>query len=435
MHKKLELQLSTSVESRADRGLLRALTLPEGMTDFSSNDYLGLARSSNAHQLFIDQLQQKAEPIFPKAEVDTSHLLGSTGSRLLNGNSRAALELESFLTRYHGGQSALLFNSGYDANLSLFSSVPQPGDIIVYDELIHASVHDGMRQSRARSHLSFKHNDVADAVKVVQNALSDRQGTASGDSPHPGFEPNIFVAVEAIYSMDGDICPLKKLVDALKVFGVYFIVDEAHATGVYGKGGRGLSCELGLENDVFARLYTFGKAIGSHGGRVTRCHLVSSSDVWHTAAILGSGILREYLINYARPLIYSTFLPFHTLLSVRIAYAILEREADVLQKRLQAIIESFRHKLDLPDTILLPSKTPIQGIIVPGNRQTTALANRLRSKGFDVRPIRSPTVPNGLERVRICLHCHNTQHEVDQLCREIMVGLADSANEMATPRL
>ncbi|CAG8554722.1 23025_t:CDS:2, partial [Racocetra persica] len=330
-------------------------------------------------------------------------ILGSTGSRLLDGNSSYAESLDTFLAEFHNAESALMFTSGFDANVGFFSSVPQPGDAIIIDEFVHASVHDGVRNSRASLVTSFKHNDIENLKLVLENVIR-KIGTKS----------NIFVAVEGLYSMDGDFSPLKEIVETLKPFNTYLFVDEAcidlknsykmsvakrklaHSNGVYGYQGRGIVCELGLERHVFARLHTFGKALASSG-----------------AAILGPKILRSYLINYARPLIFSTFLSYNNLISIKCSYEVMSSEiGDQLRQNLMNLIKIFRSTIKLPHDVLLPSTSAIQGIIVPGNDNAVKLSRIIQKAGYNVKPIRSPTVPVGKERVRICIHADNTEEEI-----------------------
>ncbi|KAI8615345.1 putative 8-amino-7-oxononanoate synthase [Chytriomyces sp. MP71] len=398
----LESALASALARRRATGLLRSLTVsPSASVDFSSNDYLGLARSPALHARFKAALNAEQQP-----------LCGSTGSRLLTGNNSTATELEAFLAAFHRAPSALLFNSGYDANVGLLSTVAVPGSVVLYDELVHASVHDGMRRARKSVVLdSFRHNCLQDLERRVWTHVERMMGDST-------IKPaGILIVAESIYSMDGDVAPLKEIVALMesvharvgdRAGGIYLIVDEAHSTGVCGKQGRGLVCELGLESKVFARLHTFGKAVGAHG-----------------AVILGSETLREYLINYARPLIYSTSLSFHSLLAIKCAYEVMIKEADQLQEKLTDLIQVFRqHVNTLPDGIqTVESTTAIQGIIVPGNKRVSDVCKHLQQRGLDVRPIRSPTVPKGAERLRICLHAHNSVAEIEGLFREILVGL------------
>lgn len=268
----LESTLASLLDRRESRSQLRRLTLaPSSSVDFSSNSYLSLSTNPEVQRAFINLLQAQIDPSLPAPSV-----LGSGGSRLLDGNTPFAESLEQDIAAFHHAPAGLLFNSGFDANVGLFSSVPQPGDIIVYDELIHASVHDGMRLSRASKRLPFKHNTVetgdepADhilpSLDVLLQHLTDGQ---AGEDIRNGSK-SVFVAVEGVYSMDGDVTPLQDIVACverrLPKGNGYIIVDEAHSTGLYGHQGRGLVCELGLEHKIFARVHTFGKAMSCSGG-------------------------------------------------------------------------------------------------------------------------------------------------------------------------
>ncbi|KAG0058263.1 hypothetical protein BGZ89_001429 [Linnemannia elongata] len=396
MPSQIEHQLQQQLESRRDRSLLRRLVvIPETSADFSSNDFLGLARNPQLGARFLKELQS-----FPTHTPP----LGSTGSRLLDGNSRYAEELEDLIAGFHNAEAALIFNSGFDANVGFFSSVPQPGDVILYDEYIHASVHDGMKVTRAGVKKAFLHNSLEHLEELLQTVRrEDQQRAGAGLSGNNKYKQrNIFVAVESVYSMDGDTAPLREIVDLLEQFGAHLIVDEAHATGVFGEQGRGLVNELGLESRVFARLHTFSKALASNG-----------------AAMVGPKVLKEYLINYARPLIYSTFTSFSNLASVKSAYQMLiAGETVELVQKVRSLISHFRTTINIPPHIhLLPSESPIQGLVMDGNARVNALSQQLIQAGLNVKPIRFPTVPKGKERVRICLHSHNTIEQVDMLIR------------------
>ncbi|KAI8380998.1 pyridoxal phosphate-dependent transferase [Radiomyces spectabilis] len=389
----LDMQLEATLAKRRKIAKIRRLVVnPEGTIDFSSNDFLGLAYS----QLLRDEFLQELHSM--------KYILGSTGSRLLDGNSKYVEDLEHKIAQFHKAEAALIFNSGFDANSGLFSTLPQKGDIIIYDELVHASVHEGMRMSRASHRLPFKHSDIDDLKRILEKVV-------------PMRDKNVFIAVETVYSMDGDVAPLQDIVDLLKYYwphrdNGYLVVDEAHGTGVYGKHGRGVVNQLGLEKDVFARLHTFSKALASNG-----------------AVILGSKTLREYLINYARPLIYSTFMPYSSLALIKCAYSILgSGQTEPIQDHLKIIIQRFRDTIRLPVGTLLASSSPIQGVVLNGNEAVRALAGYLNRKGFIVKPICSPTVPKGQERVRICLHGHNTLEQVDSLVASINMFFDESDN-------
>ncbi|MEL7220240.1 MAG: 8-amino-7-oxononanoate synthase [Bacteroidota bacterium] len=353
---KLRKQLS----DRKLAQLYRQLPSPmDGLTDFYSNDYLGYSRL--------------------KVEGGINETGGATGSRLISGNSRLAEEVEDHLAHFHQAEAALLFGSGYAANIGLLSAVVGRKDTIVYDKLLHASLRDGITLSRARA-LGFVHNDLDDLKQKIK--------AASGQ---------IFVVVESIYSMDGDVAPLAQIAECCQQAGAALIVDEAHSTGVLGEKGEGQVVAEGLHSQVFARIHTFGKAIGSHG-----------------AVVVGSQLLKEYLINFARSFIYSTALPVHTLLSIQRAYRQLAVGQELAQ--LQANIDFFL--ANFPPLLrdrLVPSTSPVQAFLCPGNEAVTALSQRLLANGMAVLPIRYPTVPAGEERLRICLHSFNTKEEMKHL--------------------
>jgi 8-amino-7-oxononanoate synthase len=248
---RLEHQLQDSLDRRRIKSTLRSLTLSRpSLIDFSSNDFLSLSADPKLKAAFI-------------AEIHKSSPLGSGGSRLLDGNSEYAEDLERNIARFHGAEAGLLFNSGFDANAGFFACVPQPGDVIVYDELIHASVHDGIHLSRAAKAVSFQHNSLCDLERVLRQLLAE--SLELKNSKH-----NVLVAIEAIYSMDGDIAPLKGILDVVDdVLGPgrgCVVIDEAHSTGVLGPRGTGLVSGLGLQHRVFARLHTFGKSLAGNGG-------------------------------------------------------------------------------------------------------------------------------------------------------------------------
>jgi 8-amino-7-oxononanoate synthase len=250
----LEQTLQSLLERRRSNSTLRKLTLPTAnQVDFSSNDFLSLSRSPQLKSLYLQELQE------------TNIALGSGGSRLLDGNSTYAEELENDIAQFHGAEAGLLFNSGFDANAGFFACVPQPNDIIVHDELVHASVHDGMRLSRACGVMAFKHNSVENLRRVLRQIVDGKGAVGRRKG-------SVIVAVESIYSMDGDVAPLKEIVDAVdEILGResgHVVVDEAHSTGVLGSRGRGLVSELGLEDRIFARLHTFGKALACNGGQL-----------------------------------------------------------------------------------------------------------------------------------------------------------------------
>lgn len=254
---RLGAALAKALDKRRSQGTIRSLSVqPPGSVDFSSNDFLSLATCQELRDLYLEELRSAPSLV----------QLGSGGSRLLDGNSAYAENLEDDIANFHRAETGLLCNSGFDANTGLFSTLPQPGDAIVYDEFIHASVHDGMRLSRAGQKLAFAHNS-SDALSATLDQL-----VRSDDQIRTGHR-NVFIAVEAVYSMDGDIAPLKEILSVIHKTlprgNGHLIVDEAHSNGVLGHHGRGLVCELGLEGEVAVRLHTFGKALACNGGMFT----------------------------------------------------------------------------------------------------------------------------------------------------------------------
>lgn len=394
--KTLRESLQATLDRRKAKSSYRQLTvLPPESVDFSSNDFLSLSRSAIFRSHFLDSLNS-TPPNLPFA---------SGGSRLLDGNSLYAEDLENCIARFHDAPSGLLFNSGYDANVGVMSCIPQPSDVIVYDELIHASLHEGMRLSRAGKCLMFSHSSPNSLRQVLQSLDPEvRNGRF-----------NVFIVLESVYSMDGDVAPVKEIIhimeDVLSQGNGHLIIDEAHATGVIGPHGAGVVQHLGLQEKVFIRIHTFGKALASHG-----------------AVVLCSPLTREYLINYARSLIYTTALAYPSLVSIRTAYELLQKpEIDRLRSNLQDLIQHSRTGFEQPSlshpTIIQIDHYPESPIFSLRTSKPRALASICQSKGFIVRAIMPPTVPNGKERVRMCLHAGNTFEEIDALLDIIAVWI------------
>ncbi|WP_019988407.1 aminotransferase class I/II-fold pyridoxal phosphate-dependent enzyme [Rudanella lutea] len=382
MHDKLAF-LDARLGQRQQAGLLRTLRPNSGLIDFCSNDYLGMARSATLREAIC------------KAEGQSPDLAnGATGSRLLAGHTLLAEAVETQLATYYQTESALIFNSGYDANLGLLSALPSRDDVLITDELIHASMIDGARLSYATRH-RFRHNDLNHLDELLRHARAQTPATQQ-----------VFVAVESVYSMDGDLAPLPQLVALCEQYEAHLIVDEAHATGVYGPTGAGRVAELGLSARVLARVHTFGKGLGVHG-----------------AAVVGPRLLRDYLINTARSFIYTTALPPHSLLAIGCAHEQVA-QAQAERRSLHECIGLFRQQaaLKLPHSRWTDSPSPIQCLLVEGNEACRLVANRAQQAGFDVRAILSPTVPVGQERLRICLHSFNTEDQITHLLDSLTPG-------------
>ena len=270
-------RLLEHLKKREIQGNLRSLKLRSGLVDFSSNDYLGLASNRELHRRVIEHANAR------------EWANGSTGSRLLTGNSSFQMGLEARLANFFKAPAALIFNSGYTANLALMATIPQRGDTILYDRSIHACIKDGARLSRAKC-LSFKHND-----------LNDLERKLSISSGHK------FVVIESLYSMEGDYSHLEGIAELCRDHQAEIIIDEAHTTGWAGPNGRGTVVEHGCEDLFLARVHTFGKGMGVHG-----------------ACVVGSKVLVEYLVNFARPFIYTTALPPHSVIAINSVLDMLE---------------------------------------------------------------------------------------------------------------
>lgn len=368
------------LQEREKNIALRQLVSPNNLIDFTSNDYLGFAKN---------------EAIF----YQTHHLLldrkiiqnGATGSRLLSGNHELYEEAESRIAQFHKATTALIFNSGYDANVGFFGAVPQKRDVILYDELCHASIREGMQLSNAKSY-KFQHNDCEDLERLILKF----QPTANSELPTA-----IYIVTESVFSMDGDCPDLEEVANISEKYGCYLVVDEAHSLGVFGSNGAGLIQMLGLENHVFARIMTFGKGLGCHG-----------------AAILGSQELKNYLINFARSFIYTTGLSPHAVATIFIAYQHLEMEKSTLEKLRENVIHFNQEKTLLGlKPLFVRSKSAIQSAIIPGNEKSKNIASQLQKNGFNVKAILSPTVPLGQERLRFCIHSWNTKEEISAVLR------------------
>lgn len=375
---KFDAYLQAQLSDKKNKGLLRQLiTVNDDLIDFCSNDYLGFA----------------TQRIGDFSRLKT----GSTGSRLITGNSKLAEETEAIIAAFHKAEAALIYSSGYAANVGLFSCLVGKDDTIISDQYIHASIIDGIRLNKA-TRMWFIHNDLEDLEAKLRLAKN-----------------KIVVVVESIYSMDGDEGPLSKIADLCEKYGALLIVDEAHSTGIYGENGEGLVCQYGLENRVYARIHTFGKALGFHG-----------------AAIVGSRILRDYLINYSRSFIYSTGVPPQYYAHIQAIYALLPYSNKAqLFDLINYFRKVFNERINLPlidsnDVVtsiagecihptLIDSVSPIQAVVIGDNFKAKTIENQLLNNGFFVKAILSPTVAIGTERLRISIHAFNTQMEIDGL--------------------
>jgi len=340
----------------SDQSLIRRLAPSAGL-DFTSNDYLGLAASPR----LADALT---------AAIARGTAIGAGGSRLLRGNTAEHESLEAAAARFFHTERTLFFGSGYLANFAVLSTLPQREDLVVIDELVHASTRDGLRACRAPFSVAH-HNDPAafeDAIRAYRNR---------------GGRGHAWIAVESLYSMDGDRAPLVSLAAIADRHEAFLVVDEAHATGVFGPEGRGLSAALeGLPNVVV--VHTCSKALGSAGALVTLPR-----------------VLAEFLVNRCRPFIFGTAPSPLLAVAALESLAILQQEPE-RRARLAHLIEhagrESRSKLGTPG-----SGSQIHPVIIGEDAATMSAAGALRERGFDVRGIRPPTVPRGTARLRVSI--------------------------------
>ncbi len=305
--------------------------------------------------------------------------LGSTGSRLLTGNTPYVQYLEDRIAHFHGYVAGVLFNCGYMANVGLLSTVANHKSTIIFDVAVHASTHDGIRLSRTKA-LPFKHNDLNHLETRLKHCttLHDR-----------------FICIESIYSTDGSTAPLPEICQLASKYEAHLIVDEAHAVGICGPRGRDLVAEQNLTSQVFAQINTFGKALGTYG-----------------AIVLGNNTVKQALINFANSFIYTTALPFHALAAIKCSYDLFPKLEDE-RKHLRKLIQMFRNEYS--DS----SATHIQAIPFKGNGIVKHMAKKIAEQGFDARPLLSPTVQRGQEVLRVCLHAFNTEEELTMLLKSI----------------
>lgn len=360
------------------KGRRRRLVAQAGV-DFTSNDYLALANSPRLKAAVA-------------AAIDCGVPVGAGGSRLLRGNHAEHEALETEAAEFFGMERVLYFGSGYAANAALFSTLPQRGDIIIHDALIHASAHEGIAASKAQA-LAVRHND----VDAFANAL--RQWRSAGGTGHP------WIAVESLYSMDGDRAPLAELAELADRHDGFLVIDEAHATGVFGRGGRGFSAELeGRENVVV--LHTCGKALGSSG------------------ALLGANrVLCDYLVNRARGFIYSTAPSPLMAVAVREALRML---ADEPQRRADfEELRAFANEALAATLGVAGSGSQILPVVIGDNSRAVRIAARMRAEGFDIRAIRPPTVPEGTARLRLAITLNVDRPTISSMLERLKIAIAE----------
>lgn len=368
--------LNKRLQKRLDQGTLRVLPNHKpGFVDLESNDFLGLAQDKSLQQTVLNALQGWSE--------QHPSLFGSTGSRLVSGNYPLLDEIETELAAFFSSESTLIFKSGFEANQSLFGYIPERNDTVLYDAHIHASIRTALKHSGAQS-FSFRHNDLNDLMHKAKSAKG-----------------KIFVATESVFSIFGDEAPLQQLALLCEQNHWHLIVDEAHSTGIYGPKGEGLCCYYGIEDQVFARIMTFGKAAGCAG-----------------SVVAGSTTLRSALINFAVPFIYSTAMPPSQAISIREHIRFISMAADARN----TLTENKKYFNTLLQTINNQHhNTPkhIVPVFISDISRCIEAATKLREKGFAIKAMLPPTTPEKLSLLRISLHSFNKKEEFDIFFHEL----------------
>jgi 8-amino-7-oxononanoate synthase len=365
-------RMARELDSLREQSQFRTLEIPAGV-NFCSNDYVGLAADPRLKQAVLDSVSRVAS-------------VGSTGSRLLSGNSSEWENAETAFAEFAGTEASLYFGSGYAANVGLLSSLLKPGDIVFSDSLNHASLIDGMRLSGATK-VIYPHCD----LRALEGALRAHAGVA-------GLK---LIVTESVFSTEGDVAPIDALLRLAKEFGAELVVDEAHATGVCGPQGRGIVAEHSCQGEILAIIHTCGKALAGAG-----------------AFMCGGNILKSYLINRARTFIFSTAMPPYMAGQIQAAVA-LALESDAGRAHLRDISDLLRQMLATRGFNCGASTTHIVPMMLGSNELALRVASDLQRSGFAVRAIRPPTVPVGTARIRLSLTSRITREEIRSLVTAI----------------
>lgn len=358
------------------RSRRRSLLLSGGGLDFSSNDYLGMSHHSKLLAAVRDA-------------IDDGRAIGATGSRLLRGHHDEHQALEAYAADFFGSEHALYFANGFMANYALFTCLPKSGDVVIYDELVHASIHDGMLAGKAVT-IAAKHNDLQDFEDKIKAVRAD------------GNKGQIWISIESIYSMDGDDAPVDDLMALANKYDAFLVVDEAHATGVWGADGKGLmAAHEGAENLI--TMHTCGKAIGASG-----------------ALICAPKTICDYMVNFSRPFIYSTAPSPLAAYTVNAALEIMRQEPEMRNKlgRHMKLATKLFKAMGIETSV-----TQIQPIIIGDAAKTMSVAKQLQDAGFDIRGVRPPTVPDGSSRLRITLTLNVSEDDIGKMANVLKLIL------------
>jgi 8-amino-7-oxononanoate synthase len=366
----------------------RSLSPPRGV-DFTSNDYMGYGNGRLGRTLSVSDGVLNSHPV---ADAQGSSGTSGLASRLLRGHHPIWDDVEASLAEWHGVESALVMNSGFTANEGLISTVVEPGDWVASDELNHACIVEGLRLCRPRKFV-FRHNDLVQLEDGLKKQAANRPAGRA-----------MFVITESLFSMDGDRAPLPEIVQLAERYGAHVIVDEAHATGCHGPTGSGVVDGLGLRSRVLATVHTGGKALGVTG-----------------AYICGSRLLRDYLVNKCRHLIFTTALP-PAIGAWWLAALPNVRSDDEGRLQLHTNAARFHSALaergvpTLGDSYIVP-------VVLGNDTRAVRVASRLQECGYDIRAIRPPSVPQGTARLRISIHADHTPELLDRLAEHVVEAI------------
>ena len=379
------------MRSLEENGLRRTLRPPAGI-DLSSNDYLGLAQHPRIKAAMAAAVEREGA--------------GSTGSRLLRGERDSFSALERRFAQFKGTERALYFSSGYLANIAVMTTFAEAGDVIISDAHNHASLIDGIRLSPARRDV-VPHNDVAAVRRALDGAGgAGEAGSASAKATADKEAGECFVVVESLFSMDGDEAPIGDYAELCAENGAHLIVDDAHAVGIYGSRGSGLIEEHGATEQVFLSISTAGKALGVAG-----------------AFVAGPAWAIEYLIQRARPFIFSTAPPPALASAIYASLTIIEQEPE-RRERVRELAARLRSHLTTAGVPIGPGTSHIVPVLIGDNDAAVAVAGMLQRDGFDVRAIRPPTVPPGTARLRVSVNANLTEDLIEQFVVSLTSALA-----------
>ncbi|CAG8948468.1 unnamed protein product [Penicillium salamii] len=434
-------RLQITLDKRRDEGSLLIPPSPakESLVDFGSNDTLSLSSSRLLSKEYLEELARNPD-----------FTIAGKGGRLGGGPTQYQAELEEMIAQVHGAECATYFNSGYDANVAIWSSLPQKGDVVIHDVRSHASTWDGLRLGRASARIPFTHNSCESFRECVKSALNRFPDIAAGKSI-------IFFAVESFYSMDGDVVPIHRLIlsaeELLPRKNFVFVIDEAHSNGVIGPNGSGFISFYGLDTEIAIRVHTFGKAPGVNGGMLSISAKHTAQINISIAVILSNKTVKLTILNLARNMLFSVGPNFPVLAAIKASYNLItseegEKRREVLQRNITYLYNHLENqpqweailRLEILRVPILrgwemrPFQTPIVTVYTQKG-QSKPLSIELRGRGYSVQQGGHPFIPRGLEGIRIMVHAGNNENEIQGLVEGIMAWSDTRATAMAAAPL